>query len=323
MKEKTNTAPSGDNFDPFFQITDGMVQEYPLPFADITGKVKIVISGGMCIVDSVCNTSQSSAPWQHFNAKPFVEMNFVLEGNMYQTHEGVLNRCLYEKGHHNILFNPYSFEKNELIGTGNYRMLGVHVLPEKMTALFSNYIPELNYVAEKIAAGIPFVLQTPNGLTSKMKYIFDTIWNCPEPLGLKKLYFESQLLTLLTLQCEALLHVESLVQKPLKLFADDKDKLQYARNILLSRLSEPPSIAELSKLCGLNEFKLKKGFRQLFGNSIFNFINEQRLQEAQRMIYKGEKNISAIAYELGYAHPQHFQRAFKKHFSVTPGSLLK
>ena len=50
---------------------------------------------------------------------------------------------------------------------------------------------------------------------------------------------------------------------------------------------------------------------------------DKRLQEAQRMIYEGEKNISAIAYELGYAHPQHFHRAFKKQFGVTPGSLLK
>ena len=45
--------------------------------------------------------------------------------------------------------------------------------------------------------------------------------------------------------------------------------------------------------------------------------------EARRLIYEGAKNMSVIAYELGYAHPQHFQRAFKKRFGVTPGSLLK
>ena len=73
----------------------------------------------------------------------------------------------------------------------------------------------------------------------------------------------------------------------------------------------------------LNEFKLKKGFRQLFQNTVYGFVNERRLQEARRLIYEGAKNMSVIAYELGYAHPQHFQRAFKKRFGVTPGSLLK
>jgi AraC-like DNA-binding protein len=44
---------------------------------------------------------------------------------------------------------------------------------------------------------------------------------------------------------------------------------------------------------------------------------------AKRLLYEGEKNVSMIAYELGYAHPQHFNRAFKKQFGIAPGELLK
>lgn len=323
MKEK-NEFKRKEDFNPFFQLPDGEMREYVLPFPDRTGTVKIIMSGGMGVVDSINHTTTKTAPWQHFNARPFVEMNFMLQGNMYQTHEGVLNRCLYEKGYHNILFNPYSFEKNELIGTGDYRMFGIHVQPEKMITLLSDYIPELAYVADKIASGTSFVLQAPGKqLSSQMKYIFDTIWKTPQPAGLKTLFIESQLLTLLSLQCETLLQPATQAGKPITLYAADKEKLNYAREILLYRCGNPPSLAELSKLCGLNEFKLKKGFRQLFQNSVLGFVNEHRLNEAQRLIYEGEKNISSIAYELGYAHPQHFQRAFKKRFGVTPGSLLK
>ena len=323
MKDN-NEFKRKDDFNPFFQLPDGVVREYALPFPDRTGTVKIATAGGMGIVDSINYTTTKTAPWQHFNAKPFVEMNFMLQGNMYQTHEGVLNRRLYEKGYHNILFNPYSFEKNELIGSGDYRMVGIHIQPEKMITLLSGYIPELASVADKISSGKSFVLQAPGKqLSSQMKFIFDTIWQCPGPAGLKSLFIESQLLTLLSLQCEALLHPATPIANPISLHANDKEKLYHARDILCARQGNPPSLTELSKLCGMNEFKLKKGFRQLFQNTVYGFVNEHRLQEARRLIYEGAKNMSVIAYELGYAHPQHFQRAFKKRFGVTPGSLLK
>jgi AraC-like DNA-binding protein len=56
---------------------------------------------------------------------------------------------------------------------------------------------------------------------------------------------------------------------------------------------------------------------------VFALVQEERLKLAKQLIFEGEKNISTIAYELGYAYPQHFQRAFKQRFGVTPGSLLK
>jgi AraC-like DNA-binding protein len=52
-------------------------------------------------------------------------------------------------------------------------------------------------------------------------------------------------------------------------------------------------------------------------------LQEERLKKAKQLIFDGEKNISAIAYELGYAHSQHFHRAFRRKFGVTPGTLLK
>jgi AraC-like DNA-binding protein len=313
-----------EDFNPFFQLHDGMVREYALPFPDRTGTVKITAAGGIGIIDSVNHTTAITAPWQHFNGIPYVEMNFMLQGNMYQTHEGVLNRCLYGKDYHNILFNPYSNEVNELIGMGTYRMFGVHIQPEKMIALFSGYTPELAHVADKIASGTSFVMQAPQKqLTSQMRFIFDNIWQCPDAAGLRSLFIESQILTLLSLQCEILMKPSTPVAKPVKLQAADKEKIYHARDILIARCDNPPSLSELSKLCGINEFKLKKGFKQLFENSVVAFVNEHRLNEAKRLIYEGEKNMSTIAYELGYAHPQHFQRAFKKRFGVTPGSLLK
>jgi AraC family transcriptional regulator, transcriptional activator of the genes for pyochelin and ferripyochelin receptors len=312
------------SFENIFEPVDGLVQHVSMPFEDRTGSLNLVVTGGMGIVDSMMTTERPTAPWQHFNARPFVEMNFIMEGSLYQTHEGILHRYLYEEGYNNLLFNPNSWEKNELIGSGNYRVFGIHFVPAKMVALLSGYIPELAHLAEKIERGDPFVLHAPgNFITTRIKYIIDGIWQCPEPIGLRKLYLESKILELLSLQCAALIGKEVAGGNRSGISCSDKEKLYYARDIMLRNLGNPPSLSELSRQCGLNEFKLKKYFMQVFQTSVFSFVQTERLEEAKRMIYQGGKNISEIAYELGYAHPQHFHRAFKKRFGITPKALLK
>jgi AraC-like DNA-binding protein len=74
---------------------------------------------------------------------------------------------------------------------------------------------------------------------------------------------------------------------------------------------------------GLNEYKLKRGFRELFGTTVFAYLSEQRLALAKRMLLDTDKTAAEIAFELGYATPQHFSAAFKKRFGVSPKSMRK
>jgi AraC-like DNA-binding protein len=262
-----------------------------------------------------------TAPWVLYNDKSFVEMNFMLEGHILQTHEGLLDRYHYRKGYHNILFNPYTLETNQLLSRGTHRTFSVYVLPEKMMELFAGYLEEMAPFSEKLAKGEPFVLHAPvQGLTNELKYFFDSFWARTLPLNVGRLYFESRIMELLANQCHLLL--EAPIRQPV-IGKADLEKIYHTRDIILRNLCNPLSLSELSRQVCLNEFKLKKYFRQVFGLSVFGLVQEERLKRAKQLIFEGEKNISAIAYELGYAHPQHFQRAFKQRFGVTPGSLLK
>jgi AraC family transcriptional activator of pyochelin receptor len=190
-----------------------------------------------------------------------------------------------------------------------------------MMELFAGYLEEMAPFAEKLAKGEPFVLHAPvQGLTNELKYFFDSFWARTLSLSVGRLYFESRIMELLANQCHLLL--EAPVRQPV-IGKADLEKIYHARDIILRNLCNPLSLAELSRQVCLNEFKLKKYFRQVFGLSVFALVQEERLKRAKQLIFEGEKNISAIAYELGYAHSQHFQRAFKQRFGVTPGSLLK
>jgi len=299
----------------------GVLREFHSPIKDQIGRVKIALTDAFLISDGTTVTDTDTVPWVQYNDKSFVEMNFMLEGHILQTHEGLVDRYHYRKGAHNILFNPYKLETNQLLSRGTHRVFSVYVLPEKMMELFAGYLEEMAPFAEKLAKEEPFVLHAPvQGLTHELKYIFDNFWSGTLPPTVGRLYFESRVMELLANQCHLLLEApvrQSEIRKA------DLEKIYHARDIILRDLCSPPSLSELSREVCLNEFKLKKYFRQVFGLSVFALVQEERLKRAKQLIFEGEKNISAIAYELGYAHPQHFQRAFKQRFGVTPGSLLK
>jgi AraC-like DNA-binding protein len=72
---------------------------------------------------------------------------------------------------------------------------------------------------------------------------------------------------------------------------------------------------------GLNDFKLKKGFKELFGTTVFSYLNELKMDYAKRLILDEKKTIYEVAMTLGYSEPHHFYAAFKRRFGYSPGEL--
>ncbi|WP_167020455.1 AraC family transcriptional regulator [Chitinophaga sp. Cy-1792] len=319
MEPSAHTAAFSD----VWRIPEGEIHQYRLPLPDVSGSGKFIVCGDMAIADGNVAAGPSEYSWQHYNENAFVELNFVMSGQLYQTHEGLLRRQLMEQGYSNMLFSPGSWEKNELSGNKGFHNLGVHIRPEKMMALLSSYAPELESLAAKIDKGEPFVIHSPAAYFSpQLQHVLGQLWTMPVPPGLRRLHIETQVLQLFCLQCAALMAADHVVP-PETLRSADRERLHHARTYLLEHLLCPPTLSELAGICGLNEFKLKKGFRLLFGQSVFGFVSNERLHTARQQILQGDHNISEIAYGLGYTHPQHFHRAFKKKFGMTPGALLK
>lgn len=98
----------------------------------------------------------------------------------------------------------------------------------------------------------------------------------------------------------------------------DRQKLINAKRVLLERIDNPPSIIELSKEVGLNDFKLKKGFRSLFDNTVYGVVLEARLEKARQLLTQPGLSVTQISLQVGYSNHGHFSAAFKKRFGMTP-----
>lgn len=87
-------------------------------------------------------------------------------------------------------------------------------------------------------------------------------------------------------------------------------------------MEDPPAISALAKRAGINEFKLKHGFKRIFGRTIFGYLREYRLETAKALIEKRDMNVAEIALEVGYGNPAHFAQAFRLQYGINPGQLL-
>lgn len=98
----------------------------------------------------------------------------------------------------------------------------------------------------------------------------------------------------------------------------DAEKLAIIRKAILSDLSRPPSLPEQAKLGGLSETKMKDLFRQVFGDSIYNYYQTARMEEAAYLLKHKNYSVSEAGYQLGFSNLSHFTRLFERHHQQKP-----
>ena len=103
---------------------------------------------------------------------------------------------------------------------------------------------------------------------------------------------------------------------------EDRNKIIKAREILLEHIGEPITIKALSKKVAINECYLKKGFKEIFGTTIFDFYQSQRMEHAKYLLFEKGLSVTEVSHLLGYSSISHFSTAFKKQTGIRPCELL-
>ncbi|WP_413668599.1 helix-turn-helix transcriptional regulator [Mucilaginibacter sp. Mucisp86] len=154
-------------------------------------------------------------------------------------------------------------------------------------------------------------------LNTKAQSISNNILDNAQSPYLKRLLLEAGIVDLLI----KLHQPEETILQPI-LSESDKTRLLEARNIVEQNLKQPCSLTELSRKTGLNDFKLKKGFKALFGNTVFGYLAELRMNLAHKLLQDG-RSVSEVAETVGYKNAHHFTAAFKKHYDMLPSKVGK
>lgn len=102
----------------------------------------------------------------------------------------------------------------------------------------------------------------------------------------------------------------------------DREKITKARDILLNHLDAPVTIKELARMVAMNECYLKKGFKAMFGTTIYDYFQKERMERARFLLDEKGLPVSEVAVMMGYSCISHFSTAFKKHTGLKPCELL-
>jgi AraC-like DNA-binding protein len=133
---------------------------------------------------------------------------------------------------------------------------------------------------------------------------------------LKYLYYQIKVEELLYLLFSGLLSREPYHHKPIN--NSDVEKLMIIRNAVLADLSQPPVLPQLADLGGMSETKMKQLFKQTFGDTIYNYYQHARMEEAAFLLKHAGLSVSEVGHQLGFSNLSHFSRLFEQHYKLTP-----
>jgi AraC family transcriptional regulator len=161
-------------------------------------------------------------------------------------------------------------------------------------------------------------------LCGKTRLVLEGLLNHTYTDSLENIFINAQTQMLLLYSLDCMLGEKEIDIISCKFLANeaDRDKIVNAREILIKHIGEPITIKELSRKVAINECYLKKGFKELFGTTIFDFYQSQRMEHAKYLLYEKGLSVTEVSALLGYSSISHFSTAFKKHTGLKPCELL-
>lgn len=199
------------------------------------------------------------------------------------------------------------------------RMINIWISETMLSSLLGGVGDDEKDIKALLAKGTGHPLHFGTVTPASQTALFD-IANCPYHGAIRRLFLESKCMELICHQLEQIAHGR-LHPKPFGLLsACEVERIHHARELLVADLKHPPSVARLSKMVGINDYKLRQGFRKVFGTTIFEQLRRQRLARARVLLERGDRNVAEAAFEVGYSDLKHFYQAFKKQFHTTPGA---
>ncbi|HEY4207374.1 MAG TPA: AraC family transcriptional regulator [Puia sp.] len=273
-----------------------------------------IIYGGMLMKEA--QTIQLSA----ITEPEHIEMHFTLAG------EGCLQNLLngtkypFSPNRQNLHYTPKFLASTHYEEGAFHKFFEVRLTKNFFLSLAEDSSPILMNFAEKVANGLPAECIAQNQpISLAMHQCIHEIMNMRMAGGLKRLFLQSKCIELLMLQAQACENVTDNGAPACKT-RQDKERIYFARDYLVDHAATPPSLTELARVAGLNEFKLKKGFKEIFDTSVLAYLNDFKLNEAKTSLLSGT-SIKEVSELLGYSSVQHFTRAFKGKFGITPGKV--
>lgn len=266
--------------------------------------------------------------FQNDGAIPFHTQHEVSNG-LIQFHFGLKGKAkfLFNQGSYTLemneeksylFYNPQKELPLNLELAPNTWMISILISIQKFHGLFSNEASHIPFLSDENKDKKYY---KEGDISPSMAIVLTQLFHYNLNPSIKSLYYKGKGYELLSLYFNRSEDPDA-EQCPFLIDEDNVLKIKKAKAIIIANMAEPPGLQELADTIGLNLKKLKMGFKQIYGDTVYGFLFDYKMDYARQLLDSGSYNVNEVGLKIGYSTGSHFIAAFKKKFGTTPKKYL-
>jgi AraC-like DNA-binding protein len=217
-----------------------------------------------------------------------------------------------------LLYNPQKELPLNLFLEPQTWVISVIISIKKFHALFST---EASYIPFLSGENQDKKYYNESDISPSMAIVLSQLFHYNLHPNIKNLYYKGKGYELLSLYFNRS-EDPNAEQCPFLIDEENVMKIKKAKEIVIANMAEPPGLQELADQVGLNLKKLKMGFKQIYGDTVYGFLFDYKMECARKLLDSGSYNVNEVGLKIGYSTGSHFIAAFKKKFATTPKKYL-
>lgn len=217
-----------------------------------------------------------------------------------------------------LLYNPQKELPLDIELARQSWVISVVISIKKFHALFS---AEADYIPFLSEGNRDKKYYKEDDISPSMAIVLSQLFHYSLHPQIKNLYYRGKGYELLSLYFNRSEDANA-EQCPFLVDEDNVIKIRKAKEIVIANMAEPPGLQELADAVGLTLKKLKLGFKQIYGDTVYGFLFDYKMDYARKLLDSGSYNVNEVGLKIGYSTGSHFISAFKKKFATTPKKYL-
>ncbi|WGH76428.1 AraC family transcriptional regulator [Tenacibaculum tangerinum] len=248
-----------------------------------------------------------------------------INNSYIQLHYCVKGNCKFHFNNNDYTFNVLDKHAIFLYNPQQDLPINLEILPRTSLVSVLISIKKFHTFFSKEASYIPFLSENNKNkkyydntqINANVLLVLQQILTAKNQSSMRNLYIKGKTYELLSLHFDS---GENTNEEYCPFLVDDREvlKIRKAKDIIIARMSEPPSLQDLANEVGLNLKKLKEGFKQIYGDTVYSFLFDYKMDHARKLLESNQYNVNEVGLQVGYSTSSHFIAAFKKKFGTTP-----
>ena len=274
---------------------------------------EVILEPGFFVL-KLQNNSDETAFYNKNIDNSFIQLHYCVKGN-----------CKFHFNDNSYTFNVVDKHSIFLYNPQQDLPINLEILPKTALVSVIISIEKFHSLFSKEAGYIPFLSDDNKNkkyydnaaINPNVLLVLQQILTARNQSSMRDLYIKGKTYELLSLHFDS---GENTNEEYCPFLVDDREvlKIRKAKDIIISKMSEPPTLQELANEVGLNLKKLKEGFKQIYGDTVYSFLFDYKMEHARKLLESNQFNVNEVGLQVGYSTSSHFIAAFKKKFGTTP-----